>query len=85
MPVASGSFTLAAWGLALTTPWLLAFAEFMRQLFYAAVVIGFVAGMFTLSRSKKGGGGPVAVTATAVSRGFLSKATAKATAIVHRD
>ncbi len=85
MPVASGSFTLAAWGLSLTTPWVLAFAEFMRQLFYAALVIGFVVGMFALSRSaKKGDAGPVSVTATAVSRGFLSTAKATATAVVRR-
>lgn len=84
LPVTSGSFTLAAWGLSLTTAWMLAAAEFMRQLFYAALVIGAVLGMFALSRSAKGAGGPVTVSATAVSRGFLSKATATATAIVRR-
>ncbi|MFF6984230.1 hypothetical protein ACFZAV_42710 [Streptomyces sp. NPDC008343] len=84
MPITSGSFTLAAWGLSLTTPWLLAFAAFMQQVFYSALAIGFVAGMFALSRPKKGDGGPIVVTASAASRGFLNKANATATAIVRR-
>jgi hypothetical protein len=83
MPVASGSFTLGAWGLSLAVPAFVAFVELLRQLFYLALVIGAVLGMFALSR--KSAGGPVTVTATSVSRGFLSKATATATAIIRRS
>ncbi|MFF0052562.1 MULTISPECIES: hypothetical protein [Streptomyces] len=84
MPVTAGSVALGAWGLALAVPAVLAFAEALRQLFFVVLGIAVLVGVVTLSRPKKGAGEAVTVTATAVSRGLLSKATATATAIVKR-
>ncbi|MEV5880719.1 hypothetical protein AB0L75_42415 [Streptomyces sp. NPDC052101] len=83
MPIAAGSLALGAWGISLAAPGLLAFAEAVRQLFYAALGIAVLVGVVFLFNPKRDAGA-VTVTATAVSRGIFSRATATATAVVRR-
>ncbi|MFF9908775.1 hypothetical protein ACF1HU_35845 [Streptomyces olivaceus] len=81
MPVGAGSFTLAAWGLSLAVPAAVAFAEMLRQLFFAVLAIAVLVGVICFAGPKKETGETVTATATAVSRGFFSKAIATATAV----
>lgn len=84
MPVTAGSVALGAWGLSLAVPAVLAFAEALKQLFFAALGIAVLVGAVALFSPKKGAGDTVTATATAVSRGLFRNVTATATAVLRR-